>query len=671
MNRIRNCPATVTKVTVLGAALLAGLLLTGCGGRDPVLGTGGLGVLAPTVTAVAPVRDATNVPINNTVITANFSETMAPLTGGASFTVTCVSPCVSPTGTVALDVTNRVATYTLAPATPLTTFTTYTATVTAARSLSTGVAMTAPYVWQFTTGATPDTVQPTVTITAPVTTTPGPTTGVPTNTAITAVFSENMDSPTITAPNRFTVTCLAPCVSPTGVVTYAVGSRTATFTPALALAAGVTYTATINAAVTDLAGNGLAGNQLPAPPASSDYVWTFTTAAAIPPSPVSVIPLSIKPVAGSINVCPTRAIASTFNVPSGLRMADTTVNSATFTVTGPGPLFAPVLASSVVLDSATGTIATFTPASMLSNGVTYIATIRGGATGVKDQAIPANTMLADFTWTFTAGPPTGVCLPPVALGVLSTFGIAATAGVTNTPTVPVTVINGDVVLDPGATCNAVTIDAAGGFGLCGSNASTPVINGVVVSPLYPDAGVTSGNIKAALLATYLSITPPAGPPAAGSLGGATNLPAGTTLGAPTGNAMVQGDNLFIPGVYQSTTSILITGDLTLDAQGDPDAVFIFQSSSTVGTAAGAATPGVHSRILLINGAKASNVWWQAGTSATLGTFSEFRGNILAGASITMETGATSCGRLLAGAFTAGLFVFDSNVVSVPGNGCPE
>jgi hypothetical protein len=130
--------------------------------------------------------------------------------------------------------------------------------------------------------------------------------------------------------------------------------------------------------------------------------------------------------------------------------------------------------------------------------------------------------------------------------------------------------------------------------------------------------------------------------------------------------MVQGDNLFFPGVYQSLTSIMVTGDLTLDAQGNPNAVFVFQSSSTVGTAAGGPTPASRTRILLINGAKASNVWWQAGTSATLGLYSEFQGNILASESITMETGATSCGRLLAGAFAAGQFTFDSNVVSVPG-----
>jgi Ice-binding-like len=244
------------------------------------------------------------------------------------------------------------------------------------------------------------------------------------------------------------------------------------------------------------------------------------------------------------------------------------------------------------------------------------------------------------------------------LGLAAPMGIAATAGVTNTGTAPISHINGDVVLEPLAQCNTVNVDAIGGFGLCGGFA--PTISGKVISPLYPDAGMTARAIKADLKAAFLSITPPAGPPAAGSLGGATNIPAGTTLGGAVGGAYVPGTNLFTPGVYQSLTSIMITGDLTLDGQGNPNATFVFQSSSSTGTATSA-------RILLINGAKASNVWWQAASSATLGTNSVFQGNILAGASITMNTGATSCGRLLAGAFTAGAFVLDSNVISVPGN----
>lgn len=258
-------------------------------------------------------------------------------------------------------------------------------------------------------------------------------------------------------------------------------------------------------------------------------------------------------------------------------------------------------------------------------------------------------------------------ITPSLLGTAAPFGIAATAGVTNTITLPNTAINGDVVLDPTLTCNAVVVPGgagSAGFGLC--NGMAPALNGTV----FITGDVPTAGVKADLNTGFLSITPPAGPPAAGSLGGATNLPAGTTLGAASGSALVLNDNLFYPGVYQSITDILITGDLTLDAQGNPNAVFVFQSSNTVKTADGAAGgPGTHTRILLKNGAKASNVWWQVGSSATLGLYSEFNGNILAAFDITMNTGATSCGRLMAGAWVggSGAFVFDSNVVSVPGN----
>ena len=257
----------------------------------------------------------------------------------------------------------------------------------------------------------------------------------------------------------------------------------------------------------------------------------------------------------------------------------------------------------------------------------------------------------------------------INLGLATPFAIAATAGVTNTITAPLTRINGDVVLDPNQTCNAVTVDNAGGFGLCGG--MPPIINGTVITNLYPDT-TRSTAIRAALNAAFLTITPLAGPPAVGTLGGGTPIAAPTTLGDVAGNPPVLGDNWFTPGVYTSGTSILITGDVTLDGQGDPNAVFIFQSGSSLTTADGAASPGAHTRILLSHGTKASNVWWQVASSATLGSYSEFRGNILAAYDITLKTGATACGRSMAGAWVggSGAFVFDSNVVSVPGNGCP-
>ena len=109
-----------------------------------------------------------------------------------------------------------------------------------------------------------------------------------------------------------------------------------------------------------------------------------------------------------------------------------------------------------------------------------------------------------------------------------------------------------------------------------------------------------------------------------------------------------------PGVYDSAAGTFgITGTLTLDAKGDPNAVFIFKAASTLITASA-------SRVNLVNGARASNVFWQVGSSATLGTYSVLRGNVLALASITVTTGVTVDGRMLA---RTGAVTLDSAVIT--------
>ena len=335
-----------------------------------------------------------------------------------------------------------------------------------------------------------------------------------------------------------------------------------------------------------------------------------------------------------------------------LAMNPATLNTTSFTLfSGSG------LVTGTVSYTAATRVATLTTAAALLPNTAYTAVIQGAVASAAGVTIGCN-----YAWSFNTTAVVTTGLAPVNLGLIASFGMAATAGVTNTLTAPITNINGDVVLNPTDTCNAVTVDNAGGFGLCAG--APPTINGTVITPTFPNT--TNANaIMADLLAAFLSITPPAGPPAAGSLGGGTPIAAPTGLGAATGSALVPGQNLFVPGVYISNTSILVANDLTLDAQGNTDAVFVFQSASTIGAAAGSVP--IHTRILLVNGAKASNVWWQAGTSATIGTNAEWQGNILSAASVTMDAGASSCGRMLAGAFTAGAFVFDSNVVSVPGN----
>ena len=136
-------------------ALLLVAFVAGCGngggGRDPILGGSASGrSLAPTVTIVTPGVNAAGVAINLISVTATFSEAMAPITA-ANFTVACKAACATaPTGTVALDATNKIATFTVTNS-PLLPLTNYTATVTGAKSLATGLALVpTPYVWDFT-----------------------------------------------------------------------------------------------------------------------------------------------------------------------------------------------------------------------------------------------------------------------------------------------------------------------------------------------------------------------------------------------------------------------------------------------------------------------------------------------------------------------------------------
>ena len=111
-----------------------------------------------------------------------------------------------------------------------------------------------------------------------------------------------------------------------------------------------------------------------------------------------------------------------------------------------------------------------------------------------------------------------------------------------------------------------------------------------------------------------------------------------------------------PGLYQSTSSLEISsGDLTLDGKGDPNAVFVFQMASTLVVTTGRS-------MTLTNSAKAANVLWAVGSSATLGTYSSFAGNILAYAPISIQTGAVLKGRALA---RIGAVTLDNTTLVLP------
>jgi hypothetical protein len=470
------------------------------------------------------------------------------------------------------------------------------------------------------------------------------------------VFTENMSPATITAPGTVTVTCTAPCVSPAGVVTYAVSSRTAVFTPNAPLGPTTTYTATISTAAMDLGGNALAGNQAAAP-AASNYVWTFTTTAALPAANLSV--LSTSPTANAVGTCPSGTVNATFSVPSGLRMDPATISAATFRVTGPAPASIPVTPASVALDVATGRVATFTPQTPLTNGVTYTATITGGIAGVKDLAVPGNAMASDTSWSFTAGPATGNCLTPPTLGMAAPFGtFGGSAGMTNTGIL--TVINGDIgTIATGSSSITGFHDTAGDI-YTQSTLNIGTVNGKIYSCTNSTTGPTSAGPNAAACAVasqsrldaqtaYLALVAmPAGANPGANLAGLTLAPGVYT--SPTGSFLIQG------------------GNLTLDAQGNANAVWVFQMATTLTVGGpGAAAP---QSVILAGGAQAKNIFWQVGTAATInaGGGGTMVGTIISQAGAAFSTlGNTAVVTLQGRVLSLGASVTVVNtVVNVPG-----
>ena len=199
---------------------------------------------------------------------------------------------------------------------------------------------------------------------------------------------------------------------------------------------------------------------------------------------------------------------------------------------------------------------------------------------------------------------------------------------------------------------APSLGSAQSFAVLGGSTVTNTGSSVVTGDLgvspgsavigFPPGVVVSGTIHAAdaaALAAQNSVTT-----AYNSLASqACTLDlSGTDLGGLT----------LIPGVYCFSTSAQLTGTLTLNAQGNAGAVFIFKTGSTLTTASS-------SSVVLINGGSACNVFWQVGSSATLGTTSTVRGNILALTSITATTGALT-GRALA---RNGAVTLDGNAVN--------
>lgn len=530
------------------------------------------------VVGVCPVVSSTN-PINGAFgVPLNQVVTVVFNEEMNPATINQSSFIVSVSGTpVAGTVTYSGLTATFTPSSRLGTNTLYTGTIKTLVKDVDGNALQTDYVWTFTTG-----LSPLVVSTDPA----NLAIDVALNKVITATFNMSMNPLTLNA-TTFTVKQGATTVL--GAISYS--GTMVSFTPASPLAENKVYTCTITTGAANTVGTELASN----------YVWTFTTG-------LQPIVISTDPVNNATGVALNKTISATFSVP----MNPLTLSATTYTVKQ---------GSTTVLGaiSYSGSTVTFTPSSPLTENKIYTGTITTGAKNVAGTAL-AN----DYVWNFTTVIPVVVVPPPVTTSGLF-FGVfGGNAGITNQGLF--TVVNGKI-----GTTAASTLVTGFKDGITADVYTvTPLHNGLVTGGIFaaapPPGNATNAATALAGLnaatAAYLSISP-------------ASMPGGTDPGAGE-----LGSLTLAPGIYKSASGTfkITNGDLTLDAQGDSNAVFVFQCASAL--TVGDSSP---SSVKLINGALAKNVYWYVGSAAVInyaggGVMS---GNIFANSGVTLSSPANS------------------------------
>jgi hypothetical protein len=312
------------------------------------------------------------------------------------------------------------------------------------------------------------------------------------------------------------------------------------------------------------------------------------------PQPPTVI--ANTPLDGAVNVTIAQRPTAKFSV----EMDSSTLTALTFTVQQD---LTPVLGA-VTYDPGTRT-ATFTPSAALGLDLVYDATLSTGAKNVRHTPLTSS-----YSWTFTTS---AISQGPVYLFSAASFVVLSGSTITNTG---VTSLGGDLGVSPGT-----------------------MIMG------FPPGIITGTRHLGDSIAVQ----------AQADLTTAYNEAAGRSVGSvlTTGDL---GGRVLKPGLYTSATSLELTsGDLTLDADGEVDAIFLFQMGSTL-------TTDPSRKVILIDSAQAANVFWQVGSSATIGTSSDFVGTILADTSITITSGATLNGRALA---QSGSVTLNTNAIDRP------
>jgi hypothetical protein len=533
--------------------------------------------VCPIVTNTTPTNGATNIPLDQ-LITVTFNEEMNPETiNQSSFTL-------NGTSQIAGVITYTAKTATFKPSALLAPNTTYTATIKRTVKDLMGNALQTETNWTFSTGLT---VTPMVASTDP----DNNATNVFLNKLVTVNFNMAMKASTI---NGTTFTLKQGTNAVSGLVTYS--GTTAIFTPAVPLAPNTVYTATVTAAATNL-------DNTPLP---SDYVFKFTTGAIVAPTVTSTDPFN-----NSTGISIDKTIAANFS----MLMDAATINGNTFTLKQ-GTIIIPGAVTY------SGTTASFKPTNVLLEGKVYTATITIGAKNVAGVSL-AN----EFVWNFTT------LVTPVTPVIPSTsnlfFGIfGGNAGITNQGLN--TRVNGGAIGTTAASSliTGFTDTMATPFEVY---TITPLNNGLVNSGIFAAPPAPGNATKAAKALEGLN--------AARDLFNSIS-PANKPGGSDQGSGEL-GTLTLAPGTYKSASGTykITNGDLTLDAQGDANATWYFQSASslTVGSPAAARS------VKLINGAKANNVFWYVGSTAVInyGGGGVMVGNIIAENGVTLSAPANS------------------------------
>lgn len=418
---------------------------------------------------------------------------------------------------------------------------------------------------------------------------------VPVNHKITATFSVAMNPDTIDGTTFTVAGDGEPALI--GEVTLNADSNTATFAPTSALTAGTEYTASISTEVRSTRGKALA----------SEYVWTFTSGNSADLTAPTVI--LRQPADGVDGVVLNTTISATFSE----SVNRDSVNESSFTLAPSANLAAPV-SGTVTLNDA-GTVVTFTPEDDLDVSTQYTATV---TTGVIDNAVPGNALVANSVWTFETGVAVSTGPAPVVLGTAGDFAILTKTGITN---VPASAIVGNIGSSPITSAAIdVTCDEISGT-IYGANEG------------YTGSGDITCFQGDSAANTFVAI-------AVLDMGAAYQDAAGRTT--PDFTELHAGDlsgQTLVPGLYKWGTGVLISTDMTFD--GGPGDVWIMQ-------VAGDLTVESLASMTLAGGANAKNIFWQIGglSGAIINTDAHIVGVLLVEKAITLATGTSVNGRLL-------------------------